>query len=198
MHQVNARRHWNGLTPVSVMAVSLALIFGVLWFLGNPGRHLRARVRNPGLLPKNCGNLPQSSRGESSRSGTRTTLMEGPSPVMTTALSASRSAPCGRERSTRTWLSPRRRPAGAAGLGLSKGKSTSSMLTTAPMSTAAIPLAYALGPPCLSKRKKTSMSSARDVLLKPGRVSQRLKSRRKRLRIGCGLSFRLSPRRLLR
>ena len=48
MHQVNARRHWNGLTPVSVMAASLALIFGVLWFLGNPGQAYACSCAQPG------------------------------------------------------------------------------------------------------------------------------------------------------
>ena len=48
MQQVNARRHWNGLTPVSVMAVSLALIFGVLWFLGNPGQAHACSCAQPG------------------------------------------------------------------------------------------------------------------------------------------------------
>ncbi len=48
MQQVNARRYWIGLTPVSVIAVSLALIFGVLWFLGNPGQVYACSCAQPG------------------------------------------------------------------------------------------------------------------------------------------------------
>ncbi|MDE2718909.1 MAG: hypothetical protein OXI33_18105 [Chloroflexota bacterium] len=35
MQQANVRRQGNGLTPVSVVAVSFALLVGVLWFFGN-------------------------------------------------------------------------------------------------------------------------------------------------------------------
>ena len=48
MQQVNAKRQWTGLTPVSVIAVSLALMIGVLWFLGNPGQAHACKCAQPG------------------------------------------------------------------------------------------------------------------------------------------------------
>ena len=48
MQQVNAKRQWIGLTPVSVIAVSLALMLSVLWFLGNPGQVHACKCAQPG------------------------------------------------------------------------------------------------------------------------------------------------------
>ena len=48
MQQVNAKRQWIGLTPVSVIAVSLALMLSVLWFLGNPGQVHACSCAQPG------------------------------------------------------------------------------------------------------------------------------------------------------
>ena len=48
MRQVNAKRQWIGFAPVSVIAVSLALMFGVLWFLGNPGQAYACSCAQPG------------------------------------------------------------------------------------------------------------------------------------------------------
>ena len=168
MQQVNAKRQWIGLTPVSVMVVSLALIVECpLVLLGTQGRSMRVRVRNLGLLPKNLRSFPQSSRGESSRFDTPSTAMQRLSPLRTAPRLASRSAQCGRELSVRTCISRHHRPAGVAGSPSSKGKSTSSMLTIVPTATTAIRLAYAVELPSLGKRKRTSMCLARDMLLNP-------------------------------
>ena len=48
MRQVNAKRQWIGLTSVPVMAVSLALMLSVLWFLGNPGQVHACKCAQPG------------------------------------------------------------------------------------------------------------------------------------------------------
>ena len=48
MRQVNAKRQWIGLTSVPVMAVSLAFMLSVLWFLGNPGQVHACKCAQPG------------------------------------------------------------------------------------------------------------------------------------------------------
>lgn len=48
MRQVNAKRQWIGITPVSVTAVSLALMIGVLWILGTPGQAHACSCAQPG------------------------------------------------------------------------------------------------------------------------------------------------------
>ena len=166
MQQVNAKRQWIGLTPVSVMVVSLALMIECTLVSWEPRAGLmRVRVRNLGLLPKNLRSFPQSSRGESSRFDTPSTAMQRLSPLRTAPRLASRSAQCGRGLSVRTCISRHHRPAGVAGSPLSKGKSTSSMLTIAPMATTAILLAYAVELHSLGRRKTTSTRSERDKLL---------------------------------
>ena len=168
MQQVNAKRQWTGFTPVSVIAVSLALMIERAMVSWEPrSGSTRVSARNQGLLPKNLRSFPQSSRGESSRFDTPSTPMQRLSPVTTVPRLASRSAPCGRELFMRTCISRHHRPAGVAGSPSSKGKSTSSMLTIAPMATTAILLVYAVELPSLGKRKTTSMRSERDKLLKP-------------------------------
>ena len=102
------------------------------------------------------------------------------SPLRTAPRLASRSALCGRALSTRTCTSPHHQPAAAAGSPLSKGKSTSSTVTTVIMLTADTLLAYAVGPPSLGKRKPTSTLSGRGMLLKPGPADQRPKNHKTR------------------
>ena len=48
MRRVNAKRQWIGLTPVSVMVVSLTLIVSVLWFFGNPEQVYACSCAQPG------------------------------------------------------------------------------------------------------------------------------------------------------
>lgn len=48
MQQVKVRRQGNGLTPVSVVAVSFALMVGVLWFFGNTEQVYACSCAQPG------------------------------------------------------------------------------------------------------------------------------------------------------
>ena len=131
-------------------------------------------------LPKSWRSFLQFSRGEQSRSNTPMIPRQLLSPLRTAPRLASRSALCGRALSTRTCTSPHHQPAAAAGSPLSKGKSTSSTVTTVIMLTADTLLAYAVGPPSLGKRKPTSTLSGRGMLLKPGPADQRPKNHKTR------------------
>ena len=154
MRPVIAKRQGTGSTAVRAAVLSLALMVGVLCgSMGTPGRSTRVSVRNLGLLPKSWRSFLQFSRGEQSRSNTPMIPRQLLSPLRTAPRLASRSALCGRARSTRTRTSPHHQPAAAAGSPLSKGKSTSSTVTTVIMLTADTLLAYAVGPPSLGKRK---------------------------------------------
>ena len=55
MQQVNAKRQWIGLTPVSVMVVSLALIVSVLWIFGNPEQVYACSCAQPGTPSEELG-----------------------------------------------------------------------------------------------------------------------------------------------
>ena len=48
MRPVFAKRQWIGFTPASVTAVSLALLVGILWFLGNPEQVYACKCAQPG------------------------------------------------------------------------------------------------------------------------------------------------------
>lgn len=48
MQQANVRRQGNGLTPVSVVAVSFALMIGVLWFFGDTEQVYACSCVQPG------------------------------------------------------------------------------------------------------------------------------------------------------
>ena len=48
MQQANVRRQGNGLTPVSVVAVSFALLVGVLWFFGDTEQVYACSCVQPG------------------------------------------------------------------------------------------------------------------------------------------------------
>ena len=83
---------------------------------------------------------------------------------MTAPRWASRSVRCGRAPSMRTCMSPRRRPAEAAGSPSPWAKSTSSTLATAPTKTAVTPSAYAAVLPSCHRRRPTSKRLARATL----------------------------------
>ena len=180
MQPVIAKRQGIGSTAVRAAVLSLALMVGVSGSLGTLGRSTRVSVRNLGLLPKSWRSFLQFSRGEQSRSNTPMIPRQRLSPLRTAPRLASRSALCGRALSTRTCTSPHHQPAAAAGSPLSKGKSTSSTVTTVIMLTADTLLAYAVGPPSLGKRKPTSTLSGRGMLLKPGPADQRPKNHKTR------------------
>ena len=48
MRPVFAKRQWIGFTPASVTVVSLALLVGILWFLGNPEQVYACKCAQPG------------------------------------------------------------------------------------------------------------------------------------------------------
>ncbi len=194
MRPVYAKRQGIGFTAVPVAVLSIALMMGVLWSLGNPELVHACKLRNLGLLPKNWRSFLQSSPGESSRSNTPMIPIQRLSPLRTAPRLASRSARCGRALSMRTCTSPHHQPAAAAGSPSSKGKSTSSMVTTVIMLTADTLLVYAVGPPSLIKRKPTSTRSGTGMLLKPGLAGQRPKNHKTRLWVARGWSSWWLPR----
>ena len=183
MRPVIAKRQGTGSTAVRAAVLSLALMVGALWFLGEPGQVHACKCAQPGTPSVE---LERFSAGFAGRAVSiqhsydpmipRQLL----SPLRTAPRLASRSALCGRALSTRTCTSPHHQPAAAAGSPLSKGKSTSSTVTTAIMLTADTLLAYAVGPPSLGKRKPTSTLSGRGMLLKPGPADQRPKNHQTR------------------
>ena len=179
MRPVIAKRQGIGSTAVRAAVLSLALMVGVFWFLGDPGQVHACKCAQPGTPSEELEKFSAVFAGRVV-SIQHSYDPKAASVSLTTAPRlASRSAPCGRALSMRTCASPHHQPEAAAGSPSSKGRSTSSTPTIAPMLTAATLLAYAVGPPSLGKRRPTSTLSGRGMLLKPGRVSQRPKKRRK-------------------
>ena len=90
MQQVNVRRQGNGLTPVSVVAVSFALLVGVLWFFGNTEQVYACSCVQPGSPSEELEKFSAVFAGRVVSVQHSYDPMAGPSPVMTAARSASR------------------------------------------------------------------------------------------------------------
>ena len=160
----NRQRMVSTFAPVSL--VGLALLVGVVWFLGTPGPVYACKCAVPGNPSEELDKFSAVFAGrvvsvQHSYDPNAASVV----PLRTAPRLASKSASCGRALSMRTCTSPHHRPAVVAGLRSSKEKSTSSTATTVTTMTAAIPSAYAVGLPSSSWRKLISTPSGRGKLL---------------------------------
>ena len=187
MRPVIAKRQGTGSTVVRAAVLSLALMVGVLWFLGDPGQVHACKCAQPGTPSEELEKFSAVFAGRAVSIQHSYDPMQRLSPLRTAPRLPSRSALCGRALSTRTCPSPLHQPAAAAGSPLSKGRSTSSTVTTVIMLTADTLLAYAVGPPSLGKRKPTSTlsggecSSSRDRRTSARRTTRHATSKYRRL-----------------
>ena len=180
MRPVITKRQGTGSTAVRAAVLSLALMVGVLWFLGDPGQVHACKCAQPGTPSEELEKFSAVFAGRAvSIQHSYDPKAASVSPEDRTTVGFEVSA-VWKALSTRTCTSPHHQPAAAAGSPLSKGKSTLSTVTTAIMLTADTPLAYAAGPPSLGRRKPASTLSGRGMLLKPGPADQRPKNHKTR------------------
>ena len=181
MRPVIAKRQGTGSTVVRAAVWSLALMVGVLWFLGDPGQVHACKCAQPGTPSEELEKFSAVFAGRAvsiQHSYDPNAASVSPEDRTTVAFEVS-AVWKGTVHEDMSITTP---PTGdaAAGSPLSKGRSTSSTVTTVIMLTADTLLAYAVGPPSLGKRKPTSTLSGRGMLLKPGPADQRPKNHKTR------------------
>ena len=197
MRPVYAKRQGIGFTVVPVAVLSIALMMGVLWSLGNPELVHACKCAQPGTPSEELEKFATVFAG-------RVVSIQHSYDPNTASVSPEDRTTVGFEVST-VWKGTVHEDmhittppiGGSCGFSFVEGKEYIVYGHDSNYADGGYTLAYAVGPPFLIKRKPISTLSGTGMLLKPGLADQRPKNHKTRLWVARGWSSWWLPRRFL-